>query len=320
MEQRRRPKVFSWTNLAAIAICVVLCLPAPLEARTFQHKLIADDASPLGGRTPLILIHGKGGTDPDLFSNPPRADWYNFLSSFYKNGGMTAQYKVYRFHYLSNEVTVRNINSWLQQLNTGTANIDAKTIAYYGFINATTSILYHYASTFSPAGFLDWLIEVHDPKSNPHGSIELAAVLINKFDPTFNDGLVPIDSGQFLGHTLLKRAVCPGYDHLDMVAGSFGQCSTGLTLFNSLAEDLGLPSPVDTAPPTSTLTSPSNGQHELRCEPRGGTRQLRDGELDGRQSGQPDDLRLRIFPGGHEQPGGWNFQCPDRRIDLHRRV
>jgi pimeloyl-ACP methyl ester carboxylesterase len=77
-------------------------------------RLIADenDTLPLGDRTPLILIHGIHGNKPphgtDSISNPYRDYFKNFLN-YFNMSNFKARYKIYRFHYVSDQFPVSQI-------------------------------------------------------------------------------------------------------------------------------------------------------------------------------------------------------------------
>jgi hypothetical protein len=59
--------------------------------------LKAYDDSPLQNRTPLILVHGIGAKDADLFN------WDNFLSFAFRNPEFSSKYKLYLYHYDSSK-------------------------------------------------------------------------------------------------------------------------------------------------------------------------------------------------------------------------
>lgn len=67
----------------------------------------AFDNSTLGNRTPLVLIHGIGGTESRLFH------WENFLSFVASKRDFQAKYKIYLYHYDSTQ-SVPNISRDLQ--------------------------------------------------------------------------------------------------------------------------------------------------------------------------------------------------------------
>jgi photosystem II stability/assembly factor-like uncharacterized protein/pimeloyl-ACP methyl ester carboxylesterase len=78
-------------------------------------KLLADenDTSPIGDRTPVVLIHGSHGNEnegsgSDDITQPNRNYFANLLANF-NNKKFRAKYKVYRFHYVSDKQPVAEI-------------------------------------------------------------------------------------------------------------------------------------------------------------------------------------------------------------------
>lgn len=68
--------------------------PPLLEARISSSSgILAHDQSPLADRTPLVLVHGIGGTESKRFH------WENFLNYIDQRKDFTKLYKVYMFHY-----------------------------------------------------------------------------------------------------------------------------------------------------------------------------------------------------------------------------
>ena len=98
-------------------------------------RLIADidtreSAEP--DRIPLILIHGFTGTDGATFeaitgaSDSEKEYFKEFLEYFYTTETLNDTYKLYRFHYLSNEVDVSTIGAdlriWIDEAITSTSD------------------------------------------------------------------------------------------------------------------------------------------------------------------------------------------------------
>lgn len=67
---------------------------------------------PLGGRRPLILIHGISGTSDDVLSNlqaPDNSYFAALIQNFFRSQSFRNQYKIYRFHYPTNRYEVLQI-------------------------------------------------------------------------------------------------------------------------------------------------------------------------------------------------------------------
>jgi len=86
-------------------------------------KLVAhvDDRNPIFvGRIPLILIHGIHGTASDWFgsingnTDDEKEYFLNFMDYFYSST-LKDKYQLYRFHYLSDELPVKDIGQGLQE-------------------------------------------------------------------------------------------------------------------------------------------------------------------------------------------------------------
>ena len=76
---------------------------------------------------------------------------------------------------------------------------------------------------------------------NKHNQLGLSgAVLESSFldENPRNDGIVPLLSGSLEGYDVEKRILCPDYDHYYMQVGSKKKLDSGMTLFESLADDL----------------------------------------------------------------------------------
>ncbi|NKE71293.1 Ig-like domain-containing protein [Candidatus Manganitrophus noduliformans] len=92
---------------ARVTITIKFFDPSPADDIT---TLIPDenDTAPLGNRTPLILIHGIHGTPFNEIANPNQSYWTKFLN-YFNNEAFKAKYKVYRFHYASDNHSVWEI-------------------------------------------------------------------------------------------------------------------------------------------------------------------------------------------------------------------
>ncbi len=97
----------------------VACTSTDSSPATNLTRLIADGNDPtlLGSRIPLILIHGVHGNKPfggaDNINDPYRGNFNLFLSYFYSNG-LNLKYKIYRFHYVSDQIPVSEISRGLR--------------------------------------------------------------------------------------------------------------------------------------------------------------------------------------------------------------
>ncbi len=69
----------------------------------FTCSLYPVDSSDLGSKTPLILIHGIHGKESGA------AYWQKFVNYFYAEYSLTNKYKLYKFEYDSDEITLENI-------------------------------------------------------------------------------------------------------------------------------------------------------------------------------------------------------------------
>lgn len=143
-------------------------------------------------------------------------------------------------------------NEWLRRLNNDTSK-DSKLILYYGSTDVRSETFEALRRKVYSCG----LFKSVGPKAVPiaalrnagkeviHEALLGSSALLylgvhrDGYDPMANDGLVPEKSGSFDGHTVRKRVFCADHDHLHMLAGNGTvACSTGKTLFESLAEDL----------------------------------------------------------------------------------
>jgi triacylglycerol esterase/lipase EstA (alpha/beta hydrolase family) len=76
--------------------------------------LDTDPNIPLGDKTPLLLVHGIslfGGTAADSADG-----WNNFSTFFYNTPALSSRYKLYRFAYQSNQVSVALLGNYLGAL------------------------------------------------------------------------------------------------------------------------------------------------------------------------------------------------------------
>jgi pimeloyl-ACP methyl ester carboxylesterase len=74
----------------------------------------AVDTTPLGNRTPLLLIHGW---NPSSVPSPPSPEvWDNFINYYNSIPSLTILYKLYRFTYQSNLVSVPDLSRLLRDL------------------------------------------------------------------------------------------------------------------------------------------------------------------------------------------------------------
>lgn len=75
--------------------------------------------APVDSRTPLILIHGFTGTDVEWFSavdgsTTEEKAYFSTFSDYFFETGLDDLYNLYRFHYLSNEISVSDIAAALR--------------------------------------------------------------------------------------------------------------------------------------------------------------------------------------------------------------
>ena len=88
-------------------------LPNPLPSPQLYY-LDSDSNIPLGDKAPLILIHG---IDPSGGSQSVSANgWDNFCIWFYTSPSIRNRFKIYRFVYKSNQVSVQTLGNYLAQL------------------------------------------------------------------------------------------------------------------------------------------------------------------------------------------------------------
>ncbi len=113
---------YVWIFLIAIEALFSPILLAAYTPKTVS-KLVADidPSNPYStGRIPLILIHGVHGTDLATFNSidgssaSEKAYFANLLAYFYSSN-LKDKYQIYRFHYLSDELSVQDIGKGLQE-------------------------------------------------------------------------------------------------------------------------------------------------------------------------------------------------------------
>ncbi len=141
------------------------------------------------------------------------------------------------------------INNWLRTLNQDTTN-DSKIIAYFGYvdpfddgtnsdpnrtwlINQVDSIIPIYG-TLQAYGTLLGYAQGGQHQKAMVGSILMSEGMNNLY--LYNDGLVPVESGSFVGHNISTWREFPGYDHADMKDGKF--VNGTWPLFDSIEDDL----------------------------------------------------------------------------------
>jgi pimeloyl-ACP methyl ester carboxylesterase len=87
-----------------------------------ESGLEAYDKSPLGQKTPLILVHGIAAQNDYLFN------WHNFLSFVDKHPAFKQKYKIYLYHYDSSRSVAAISGSFRQTLKEFVARLDGKQI------------------------------------------------------------------------------------------------------------------------------------------------------------------------------------------------
>ncbi|MCC7174526.1 MAG: hypothetical protein IT159_04955 [Bryobacterales bacterium] len=140
-----------------------------------------------------------------------------------------------------------DINDLLRHLNENAA-YDKNIVAYYGYLDPTradyeelVNRVYTPLPLFGPHWLAARALVALDDK---HEQLLCSSVIMNyglyKDDRFYarNDGMVPVQSAAFDGHTVGRHVECPNYDHLQMLEGSEERCANGLTLFGSLEADL----------------------------------------------------------------------------------
>jgi hypothetical protein len=130
-------------------------------------------------------------------------------------------------------------NEWLATLNHGLTEEDAaRIITYYGYIDPDGEDRLYWENPFQIVSSVLYIkLFADDHTKLTIASAIMDAGLSEKFP--LNDGMVPIQSAAFDGHSVAKQVECPGHDHLDMKEYSFTkECSNNKTLFSSLTDDL----------------------------------------------------------------------------------
>ncbi|MEK6846197.1 MAG: hypothetical protein AABY26_05530, partial [Nanoarchaeota archaeon] len=145
-----------------------------------------------------------------------------------------------------------DINLWLKDYLNSNSTYDTKLIAYYGYLDPTNSTYQDIVNLiFTIYGGPTKILLPYATSSDDHDKLLAGSIALNyglfkqdvspdgKMGPyAKNDGMVPLQSAAFNGHTVSKQVECPGYDHLYMKDNNVTQCNTGKTLFESLKDDL----------------------------------------------------------------------------------
>ncbi len=113
--------------LIFIAVIIVMAMPPTFADAAYTPKSVSklvadvDGINPSStGRIPLILIHGVHGTDSATFAaidgmtTNEKAYFLNFINYFYSSD-LKEKYQLYRFHYLSDQLTVKDIGQGLRE-------------------------------------------------------------------------------------------------------------------------------------------------------------------------------------------------------------
>jgi triacylglycerol esterase/lipase EstA (alpha/beta hydrolase family) len=109
--------------------------PSPADCYTALVEDTVDDPEPLGTRIPLILIHGiNGNTNPatgtDTIGWLNRDYWLAFLN-YFNYPAFQQAYKIYRFHYVSNEFSTwelgRSLRNQIDVMTSQDSNWDIDT-------------------------------------------------------------------------------------------------------------------------------------------------------------------------------------------------
>lgn len=114
--------------LAVLVVLFAQASPSVLAAPMDFTRLVADidDRDPgTTGRTPLILVHGLDGTDGETFNGVNGASQaekvaFHFLLDWAYDNGLTDDFQIFRFHYLSNVMPISDVaqgfREWVDQL------------------------------------------------------------------------------------------------------------------------------------------------------------------------------------------------------------
>ncbi len=120
------------------------CLPFPVNffpsAVDCDTRLIPEDGSPLGGRTPILLIHGIcfAACNDDVLTGSPESDldkYFLSLRDHFKKVPLSAlplsaQFKIYRFQYRSNRHTLdqlaNSLRKWIDYQMTLEPTLDTR--------------------------------------------------------------------------------------------------------------------------------------------------------------------------------------------------
>jgi len=146
----------------------------------------------------------------------------------------------------------RDINVWLQTLNRD-KTYDSKISLFYGYYdiaNAGYKVLVDkvYSRLTVPRGpmALFTIAAAAKAEADEHKQLMCASILMNyglnknNVSPyVWNDGMVPLQSGAFNGHTVAGKVRCPDHDHLDMLGVNTNKkCATGKSLLESVRDSL----------------------------------------------------------------------------------
>ncbi|NCC34183.1 MAG: hypothetical protein EOM24_19555, partial [Chloroflexia bacterium] len=122
-----RPSLFVFSHMIALAIALMF-LPAIASSDPNPEAisiLVPYDDTPIGGRMPLILVHGIWGNRWDNGiddRNSPHWPYWQELQNFYylwDQSDLRSKYKLYAFWYESDELPVMDIaqglSYWIDQ-------------------------------------------------------------------------------------------------------------------------------------------------------------------------------------------------------------
>ena len=140
--------------------------------------------------------------------------------------------------------------TYLQALNAGSPYssppYDSRIIAYYGYLDLSSQAYQNAIQDVYSCGILckgpGALITL--ASGNPLLAsgilLNLGLAQPNPFKRPFivNDGIVPLESGEYLGGAVARRAACPGSNHSQMQDGTGPVCDSGKSLFQWLSGDL----------------------------------------------------------------------------------
>lgn len=141
-----------------------------------------------------------------------------------------------------------DINVWLQNLNKDTT-YDSKITLFYGSLdiesagykNLVDQVYSRIQLSNGPSSLYTATVQGDEHTYLLAGSILMNYGLYknNKSPYVWNDGMVPLQSGAFNGHTVNEEMSCPDHDHLDMLgANSDKKCISGKSLLESVGDSL----------------------------------------------------------------------------------